>query len=252
MRNFVLGRTENYDATKQRVWAFKQVSDIIEGIHCNLSNMAGGYPFMMNGRKWSNSEVAYLCGEFSHDNDEYKAIQQELIDTKSGYAAKRFIKAKYLDKVRADFKEFRIQWMLYVVWQKCKGNADFRAKLLSIPDDVTLVEDTTTDTGGSAEIWGCKNYEHQRVKNAVAANERVRLETLGVTKKEMESRINVECCKVQNVGVWTGENNIGKILMICRDAIKEGVEPVINYTLLESKHIFLLGEELKVQKPEAE
>lgn len=242
MKQYILGQTEHYDATKMRVWAFKQVSDIIEGIHCNLSNMAGGYPFEMGGRKWNNSEVAYLCGEFSDGTG--IDIQRELIGTKSGYAAKRFIKAKYLDRVRPDFKEFRLQWMLYVVWSKCVTNEDFRKKLLSIPDDVTLVEDTTTDTGGSAEIWGCKNYEHQRVKNAVAEETRQRLEGT-MSKKALEAVIGVECCKVQNVGTWVGQNNIGKILMMCREAIKENAEPAIDRALLESKHIIILDKELE-------
>ena len=79
-----------------------------------------------------------------------------MIDSVSGYAAKRFVKSKFRKEVREDFPTFRLQWMLFCVWQKCKGNRDFQNLLLSIPEGVTLVENTTTDKWESAEIWGCK------------------------------------------------------------------------------------------------
>lgn len=47
--------------------------------------------------------------------------------------------------------------MLYCVCQKCRGNVQFRDILLQIPSDIILLENTTTDTGGSAEIWCAKN-----------------------------------------------------------------------------------------------
>ena len=38
------------------------------------------------------------------------------------------------------------------------------------------------------------------------------------------------------------QNNIGKILMLCRDCIREGVEPPIDYDLLRRSNIYILGE----------
>ena len=43
-------------------------------------------------------------------------------------------------------------------------------------------------------------------------------------------------------------NIMGKILMICREALVNGCEPVIDYALLRSKHINLLGKELNFSR----
>lgn len=233
-----LGREERLVASELPVWCFKKVTDIVEGIEMRLSNMAGGYPFEFAGVNWASSEQLYLCGEFDD-----KAIQQELLSITSGYAAKRFIKAKYKKQVREDFPTFRLQWMLFVVWQKCLGNADFRTKLLSIPDGVILVEETTLDTGGTATVWGCKNPEliayrkelTDRIKRWSGAN---------LSKKALDHKINIETNKIRNIGEFIGQNNIGKILMICRRCLIEGIEPPIDRALLNSANITIFGNKL--------
>lgn len=123
-----LGRAERIVASEQPVWCFKRVTDIVEGIELRLSNMAGGYPFEFAGVNWPSSEQLYLAGEFTDSK-----IQQELLSQTSGYAAKRFIKAKYKTQVRADLTTFRLQWMLLVVWQKCLGNSYFKSKVTINP-----------------------------------------------------------------------------------------------------------------------
>ncbi|MDE5567131.1 MAG: NADAR family protein [Muribaculaceae bacterium] len=233
-----LGREERIVASAQPVWCFKKVTDIVEGIELRLSNMAGGYPFELAGVNWLSSEQLYLCGEYAEE-----AIQREFLSVTSGYAAKRFIKAKYKKQVREDFPTFRLQWMLFVIWQKCLGNTDFRAKLLSIPEGVVLVEETTRDTGGTAQIWGCKNPEliaerrklAQRIKRWSGAN---------LTKKALDLKINIETNSVRNIGTFEGQNNIGKILMICRRCLIEGIEPPIDRALLNSANITILGNHL--------
>lgn len=164
----VLDREEVYDPKAQNVWPFKHVDDIVEGIKLNLGNMTSCYPFEVEEVKWRSTEELYLAGEFSNNTTEHLTIQEELRAAKSPYAAKRFVKGKHRKEVRKDFTEFRTQWMLWCVWQKCKGNIDFRSKLLSIPDDVILVEETTTDTGGSGQIWGCANRELVEARKALA------------------------------------------------------------------------------------
>lgn len=233
-----LGREERLVASELPVWCFKRVTDIVEGIEMRLSNMAGGYPFEFAGVNWASSEQLYLCGEFTDE-----AIQREFLSVTSGYAAKRFIKAKYKKQVREDFPTFRLQWMLFVVWQKCRGNADFRAKLLSLPEGVILVEETTLDTGGTAQIWGCKNPEliayrkelSDRIKRWSGSN---------LTKKALDLKINIETNAVRNIGTFVGQNNIGKILMICRRCLLEGIEPPIDRALLISANITILGNTL--------
>ena len=203
-----------------------------------LSNMAGGYPFEFAGVNLASSEQLYLCGEFIDE-----AIQHELRSQTSGYAAKRFIKAKYKAQVREDFPIFRLLWMLFVVWQKCLGSEAFRDKLLSIPEGVVLVEETTRDTGGTATVWGCRNPEliterrrlAQRIKRWSEAN---------LTKKAINLKINIETNKIRNIGEFVGQNNMGKILMICRRCLFDGIEPPFDRAPLNSANITILGNHL--------
>lgn len=237
-----LDRDEVYDATALDIWAFKHVDDIVEGIKLDLGNMVSCYPFEVNGVKWRSSEELYLCGEFSNDTAEHRMIQDELRAAKSPYAAKRFIKGKYRRQVREDFGDFRTQWMLWVVWQKCKGNQDFQDKLLSLPDDVILVEETTTDTGGTGQVWGCSNRELVAVRKALAKE--ITESHRDLSKKELAMRINVATNAIRNVGQFVGKNNIGKILMYCRRCLKSGAETEIDIEFLRSKGIYILGQRL--------
>ena len=240
--SIVLDRVEAYNPAKQNVWPFKHVDDIVEGVKLDLCNMTSCYPFEVEGVKWRSSEELYLAGEFSNDTAEHQAIQEELRTAKSPYAAKRFIKGKHRKEVRKDFSEFRTQWMLWCVWQKCRGSIDFRRKLLSIPDDVILVEDTTTDTGGSGQVWGCSNCELVGARKAIAQS--ITENHSNLAKKNLDFLINVETNAIRNIGIFKGQNNIGKILMICRQCLKRCISPEIDFDLLRSKNIYILGKRL--------
>lgn len=242
----ILDREEIYNPKELNVWCFKHVDDIVEGVKLDLGNMTSCYPFEIEGTKWRSSEELYLCGEFSNDTEEHRAIQDELRSAKSPYAAKRFIKGKHKRKVREDFAEFRTQWMLWVVWQKCEGNADFRRKLLSLPDDVILVEDTTTDTGGSGRIWGCSNRE--LVEARKVREKQINSQYQHLTKKKRDFMLNIELNSIRNIGLFVGQNNIGKILMLCRRCLKEGTAPNIDLDLLRSKNIHILGNQLSFSR----
>ena len=239
--NLVLSREEIYKASP-RIWSFKHTDDVVNGINLNLSNMVSAYPFEYGGYHWKDSERLYLCGEFSTSSEQDYSIQQRLVKSVSGFAAKRFVKSPNKRFVRADFASFRLQWMLYVIWQKCKGNADFRKLLMQVPDDVTLVENTTTDKGGTAEVWGCRNRELVDYRKSLAAE--ITRANPNMKKKHLKHLINVETNKVDSIGEWRGQNNIGKILMICRDCLIHGTEPEIDYELLTRANIYILGERL--------
>ena len=236
--SIVLGREEVYPATS-KVWSFHKVDDIVGGINVKLSNMAGGFPFTLDGVEWADSERLYLCGEYSHNTEEHKEIQEKIRKSTSGYAAKRFVKAANKKAVRTDFLEFRLEWMLYCVWAKCLGNADFRKLLLSIPDDVILLENTTTDNGGTAEIWGCRNKELVKARKEKEAE--LRRDFAHLSKKELELKVNLETNKIDNIGEWVGQNNIGKILMYCHYCLKTNTQPDINYDLLDKANIYIQG-----------
>lgn len=242
----ILGRVEYINASHFNCLSFAKASDMVNGINVRLSNMAGGYPFSFGDITWRDSETLYLCGEFSDSSDEHRAIQEEMHRQTSGFAAKRFVKNKYKRFIRSDFSTFRIQWMLYVVWQKCKDNADFAKMLLQLPNDAIIIEDTTKQHGDTKEVWGCTNIEltarrtevkKETVRQAKASNPKI-------SKTALKRLVNSETCKVNGIGKFVGQNNLGKILMICRDCIIQGVEPPIDYALLESKDIHIMGKRL--------
>lgn len=200
-----LGQTTVYNPSTQNLICFSRVTDKCGEIDLHLTNMAGDYPFEFAGYIWRSSEHLYLCGEFSHNTAAHITAQEDIAGHPSGYAAKRFGKSKHAKHLRQDFEEFRVPWMFFVVWTKCKGNATFSRLLQTLPDDAIIVEKTDIETVRTRTIWGAITDER---------------------------------------GQLVGENNLGKILMICRRALVEGSEPHIDYDLLHSSHIYLFGHRL--------
>lgn len=238
----ILGKEENYDATKLNCWDFCKGTDIREGINLKLGNMLTDFPFEVNGVNFKCSEMLYLCGQYSDDTLTGNQVQQLICSCNNGFAAKKFIRNKYIDNVRKDFDNFRIQWMFWVVWQKTKGNDDFKQLLLSLPDDAIIIENSSWQTSNTATIWGCKNAELKRIRQ----NVKLEIENINthIKKKDVERLVSIETNKINNVGVFTGQNNLGKILMLCREAIKDNTTPDIDYDLLSKYNIFLLHKRL--------
>lgn len=238
--NIVLGRTEMYDANKLNCWPFCKATDVRDGITLCLGNLCKGYSFALNGHIFRTSEAAYLCGEFSSNTALNIAIQHDLQAESNAFLAKKVIKRRNAEHIRQDWEDVRLQWMLYVVWYKCIGNADFRSLLLSIPDDAVIIEDSTANYGATSSVWGAKNKELRAVRRAlkkelIAHNPTMR-------KKDLNLLISKECGNITNVGSFVGENNMGKILMMCKIALQNNTVPPIDYELLRAKKIYLFGE----------
>lgn len=242
MEKIVLGRNEMYDAIKLNCWDFCKGSDVREGIELKFGNMLTCFPFQVNGINFKCSEFLYLCGQFSTNDEECIEIQKEIVSSNNGFSAKKFIRNKHMDKVRPDFNDFRIQWMFWVVWQKSKGNTDFQKLLLSIPDDAIIIENSSWQTSKTATVWGCKNMELRRIRSNV--KEEIENISGHMKKKDVENLLSIELNNVNKVGTFIGENNLGKILMLCREALKNNREPDIDYDLLSKYNIYLFGTKL--------
>ena len=156
--NFV--REEAYNASSQICYAFRRGTDERNGIVLSLGNMVSGYPFMLDGVRFHNSECAYIAGAFSYDMERHLSLQERLAECTNGYMAKKSIRKPHEALIRASIKREL--------------------------DAMRLGE------------WA-------------------------------------------NVGVFRGKNVMGKILMVCRDALRNGSEPQIDYALLREKRINLLG-----------
>jgi N-glycosidase YbiA len=141
---FILGET----LMEERIYSyrnsivFKKTKEEFGG----LSNMAAGYPIIINGVKIRTSEALYQCCRFPH----LPEIQRIIINEKSPMTAK--MKSKpHRNKTREDWLDNRtlvMQWCLRV---KLYQNWDKFSTLLKSTGDLPIVEESNRDA-----FWGAK------------------------------------------------------------------------------------------------
>ena len=240
---------DEYDATKYDCWSFKTADDEKDGVLLDLGNQCSGYPFMFNGHKFQTSESAYLCGQFSQDTEDCKRIQNQLLYERNGYTAKKRVKNANREQIRKDWDEIMADWMLYVVWNKCKSNEDFANKLRAIPKDAIIIENSTTIHEGTSIFWGSKNKELEAAREKVARYvelqymKKVRQGKIKKNQSELDEAMQAARNEIHYIGKFSnGHNLMGKILKRCQIALIDETEPQINYDLLRSKKIYLFGE----------
>lgn len=243
IQNYIstFSEVEAYNASTQNCYAFRHGYDVRQGLSLSLGNMVRGYDFDLQGIHFHNSECAYIAGAFSDGTDAHLAVQRQLVACDNGYAAKKTIRKPHDNEKRADWETFNVEWMKYVVWQKCLGNEDFRGLLLSFPKNAVIIEDCTFQKGSTATVWGTRNDELKKRLNHL----RKELKAQGMCKaaiKREQDRMRLG--EWATVGQFVGQNLMGKILMVCKEALEYGSEPSIDYALLKSKHINILGKKL--------
>lgn len=229
---------EAYNASSLNCYAFRRGTDVRNGIVMSFGNMVSGYPFLLNGIPFSNSECAYIAGAFSDGTAEHISLQQRLITCNNGYMAKKTISKPHEKDKRGDWDDFKVEWMRYCVWLKCIGNADFRKLLLTVPDNAVIIEDSTFQHGTTASLWGTRNKELKLLLVQYRKELKIHGLNKASIKRELDSKRLGEW---STVGVFQGCNVMGKILMECRDSLRKGTEPSIDYALLREKRINLLG-----------
>ena len=234
-------RTEPYDAAVLNCYAFRRGTDVRNGIVLSLGNMVSGYPFEIEGIHFHNSECAYIAGAFSYGTDAHIAIQRQLVVCNNGYAAKKTIRKPHDNEKRTDWETFNVEWMKYVVWQKCLGNENFRRLLLSFPKDAVIIEDSTFQRGSTATVWGTRNDELKKRLNALHKELKAQGMCKAAIKREQDK---MRLGEWATVGLFVGQNLMGKILMACKEALEYGSEPSIDYALLNGKRINILGKEV--------
>lgn len=242
MKQYHLGHDETYKASS-KVWSFQFVKQKVYGTNQYALSLVKPFNFLFAGKVWSDSEQLYHCGRYYGDSDIGKKAQQ-LIATTSHRTIARYRAYKLGKAVENEgLRNVKLDWMLFCVWQKCQANNNFRNVLLNIPQEVTIVFDTTYEIDGETRRWGCTNLE--------LANKRANAATVMMNKEQKVQRnikrhfIDEEINKINDVGVWKGQNNFGKILMICRDCLQESISPNINYDLLNQQRINIMGRELR-------
>ena len=237
-QQIVLDRIERYDASSLNCFAFRRGTDVADGYSLALGNMVSGFPFEIEGVRFHNSECAYIAGMFSDGGEKHNSLQKELVEEANGFMSKKRIRRQNEEIKRGEWEEYNVQWMLYVVWCKVMGNDDFRNKLMALPDDCVIIEDSTFQNGRTADIWGTKNTVLRSLINGY----KKQLKAEGCGKAEIK-----RACDERRLGEWrregvfVGKNLMGKILMLCRQAVIEGGNPPIDFDLLRRKKINFCG-----------
>lgn len=239
---------EEYDASTSLCYAFRRKEDLRKDEWIPFGNMNTGFPFAFEGVEMPTSESAYICGLFSDNTQEHIAVQNELLTARSGYDAKKDVRHRYEKIARRDWEEFNVEWMLYCVWQKVQGNKEFRDILMAIPKNAIIVEDSSFQTGATSSFWGCKNEAKKEFSNLVSdyVSLTMKYESQKAQDEEKAKYTNDFC----NYGKYVGCNAMGKILMIVKKALHDGVEPDIDYQLLRSKDIYFLGKRVDFERKE--
>lgn len=236
-----LCKEEVYDTSQVKTWSFLHTDDVRNGHSINIGNFSSEHGLDLCGEHFLNSECAYIVGLFSQNTDEHARIQRQLQYEASPNDAKFKVRAKHVRQgySRKDWDDFKHQWMLYVVWQKCLTNKEFAKLLKYVPEDAIIIENTTNQGAGSSLFWGASNKELEDGHDLIERE--VELANPTMAKKELGQLKSIERNKLNNVGIWKGVNCLGKCLNICKYCLEQGIEPPIDYDLLRSKQIYLFG-----------
>ena len=169
------------------------------GNQASSKDVASIVSFEALGRTWKSTEYLYMIGRWSTEDPANVAIQEDILSATSGYQIKRYKQLKYKRITRPDFLDWRHEWMLWVVWQKCLTSAGFRNLLLAT-GDATIVEVVRLDP-----VWAAWPDEN---------------------------------------GCYVGANGMGKILMLCREALRTNSAPSIDTDTLNAAGIYILGQKV--------
>jgi len=240
-----LYKEEDYDCKSLNVWSYQKATDIRDGVSTKFGNMCNGFPFEFAGVNFHNSECAYIAGAYASNDEDSTRLQRLIAEESNGYLCKKIYRnnAKYTIYMRKDFYTYNVQWMLYVLWEKCCHNKEFQSLLKLIPIDAHVVENTTLQNGATATFWGAKNMELITARKSkmfeIERDYKFRF------KKDLDQAQSVAANSINDIGHFKGTNVMGKIIKICSLCLIYGQEPQIDYGLLRSKDLYLFGKQIK-------
>ena len=142
--------------------------------HGGLSNMAGGFPLVVNGVDIRTSEALYQACRFPHKPD----VQRLIIAQKSPMSAKMNGRP-HLNQSRPDWNAVRVKIMRWRLEVKLAQNLDSFSELLLETGKLPIVEHSRRD-----DFWGAKPVDYQTLvginvlgRLLMQLRERVKLET---------------------------------------------------------------------------
>jgi len=156
------------------VAAFKKTSELFGG----LSNMAGGYPIVVNDINILSSEALYQACRYP----DFPEIQSSIIRQRSPMAA-NMVSKQEVDKTRPDWLSVRVPIMKWCLKVKLAQNWDMFSELLESTGNLPIVEVSNID-----EYWACKIKEGKYIGGNVLG--RLLMELRDFRKTIQEEELN--------------------------------------------------------------
>lgn len=116
-----------------------------------LSNMASGFPIVVNGHVVANSEALYQACRFPH----MPSVQKKILDQKSPMTAK-MVSKPFRNRSRADWTANRTKFMRWCIKAKLVCNFKKFSSLLLETGDLPIVEESRRD-----QFWGAKKIDSE-------------------------------------------------------------------------------------------
>ena len=247
--DFAFRQTHEYDTQKQECWSFNSKTDVRDGISLQLGNMANGYGVEILGLQFPNSEIPYQLAIFK---DDAVKVQEEIINPNKGWLynglkmKRKFIYSQehWQNRRDTEFEDGKelwcFEWMKWIVWEKVKQNKGFADILLAIPKNAIIIEQAQKRTH---LMWGAWNEDLLKDRKIVIRAAQIE-NGLGKTSQPVRDVIY----RVNNVGKWVGENAMGQILTMAKQALNEGCQMPIDEQLLNKAKINWFGKVLHFTK----
>jgi len=134
-----------YNSSQQDLAIFKKTHDQWG----EYSNMASGFPIIVNNTMIRSSEALYQALKFT----DHPEIQKKIISEKSPMTAKMVAKP-YKHLVRDDFEEKKILFMKWAVRAKLMCNYNLFKSALLASNSKLIVEESRRDS-----FWGAKRQD---------------------------------------------------------------------------------------------
>ena len=160
--------------------------------HGGLSNMAGGFPLVVNGVAIRSSEALYQACRFPH----LPEVQRTIIAQKSPMTAK--MKSKpHRDNSRPDWNAVRVGIMRWCLQVKLAQNYDKFGRLLLETGDKPIVEHSRRD-----DFWGAKPVDDATL-SGVNALGRLLMELRELARQETpETLLFVNPLEIENFQLY--------------------------------------------------
>ncbi len=138
-----------YDPESQRLAIFKKTHEEWGG----YSNMASGYPIIINDVYIRSSEALYQALKFSA----YPDIQSKILAQTSPMTAK-MVSKPFRELIRSDFDLIKIKVMKWCIYAKLLSNYDKFSNLLLESENRIIVEESRKDN-----FWGAKRTSDNKL-----------------------------------------------------------------------------------------